>query len=89
MYRSRSADTAFDTGEVPDMAEERPPTDPNTGDAHAAPDRRRSAPGTPRWVWALGLVAVLLIVIVIAGQLLFGVQHGPGIHGPSGTIAVG
>ena len=66
------------------MAEQRPPTDSRAGEAPAAPDRRQSAPATPRWVWALGVVAVVLIVIFIAAQLLFGVQHGPGLHGAAG-----
>ena len=65
------------------MAEQRPPADSNAGEAPAVPDRRQSAPGTPRWVWALGLVAVTLIVVSIAAQLL-GVQHGPGLHGAAG-----
>jgi hypothetical protein len=36
-------------------------------------------PRTPRWVLAFGIVAVLAIVI-IAIQVLLGVQHGPGMH---------
>lgn len=66
------------------MVDQRPPTDSRGGESPAQPDRRQPAPGTPRWVWALGLVAVALIVILIAAQLLFGVQHGPGLHGAAG-----
>jgi hypothetical protein len=36
-------------------------------------------PRTPRWVLAFGVVALILL-IVIAVQLLLGVQHGPGMH---------
>ena len=64
------------------MANEREPADSGSSSPlDGAPDRRESAPGTPRWVWALGLIAVALIVIFIVAQLVFGVQHGPGLHG--------
>jgi hypothetical protein len=35
-------------------------------------------------VKAFGIIAIALIIVVIAVQLLFGVQHGPGLHAPSG-----
>lgn len=49
---------------------------PDTDDGHA----RRSAdrpPGTPRWVKAFGIVAVVLVLLLVA-MLLTG--HGPGRH---------
>ena len=49
------------------------------------PDDRDSPPGTPRWVLALGLIAVVVILVLIAAQLLFGMQHGPGLHGSLGA----
>jgi uncharacterized cupredoxin-like copper-binding protein len=63
------------------VAEQDRPADSGAGESPAPSDRHQAAPGTPRWVWALGLVAAALIVIFIAAQLLFGVQHGPGLHG--------
>ena len=42
---------------------------------------RPSYPGTPRWVKATGIVAILLVVLV-AIMLLSG--HGPGRHTSSG-----
>jgi len=47
------------------------------GDPGPVPD---AAPSTPRWVIALGILAVILIAAV-AAQLLLGLQHGPAIHG--------
>jgi uncharacterized cupredoxin-like copper-binding protein len=66
------------------VAEQRPPGTTSAGEHPAVADRRQSAPATPRWVWAIGLVALVLIVILIAAQLLFGVQHEPGMHGAAG-----
>jgi hypothetical protein len=43
-----------------------------------------SAPGTPGWVKAFAIVAIVLILVVMAVQLLFGIQHGPGLHAPLG-----
>jgi hypothetical protein len=40
-----------------------------------------AGPPTPRWVIILGIVAIILIGAVVA-QLLLGIQHGPGMHGP-------
>ena len=42
---------------------------------------RPSYPGTPRWVIAFGIVAIVLVVLV-AIMLLSG--HGPGRHTSSG-----
>lgn len=56
-----------------------PGSDTNDG---AVPERGESTPPrTPRWVVALGLIAVALVVIFVVAQILFGVQHGPGLHG--------
>ena len=38
-------------------------------------------PRTPRWVQAFGVIAIILGLLV-AVQLLLGVQHGPGMHAP-------
>jgi hypothetical protein len=42
-------------------------------------------PGTPRWVKALGIV-VIVLVLLFGGLKLFGVggEHGPGRHTSSG-----
>ena len=42
-----------------------------------------STPGTPRWVKAFGIIA-LVLVLLFAISLLAGVRHGPGMHTPSG-----
>jgi uncharacterized cupredoxin-like copper-binding protein len=49
-------------------------------------------PGTPRWVKALGLAALIAVLLVVVVMLLSGGQHGPGLHAPSinagaGTLA--
>jgi hypothetical protein len=36
----------------------------------------------PGWVKAFGIAVIVLILVVIAVQLIFGVQHGPGLHAP-------
>lgn len=48
--------------------------EPVTGRADA------SAPGTPRWVLVLGIVAVVLIVAFVV-QAVLGGGHGPQMHG--------
>ena len=48
------------------------------GDAHGKPP---PYPGTPRWVKAFGILAIILVVLV-AIMLLSG--HGPGCHTSSG-----
>lgn len=37
-------------------------------------------PGTPRWVKALGIAAVAMIIVVVAMMLIGGGEHGPGRH---------
>jgi hypothetical protein len=49
------------------------PRDPGPGSAH----------GTPRWVKAFGIIA-LVLVLLFAISLLAGIRHGPGMHTPSG-----
>jgi hypothetical protein len=60
------------------------PGDPESGDTPDADEGPGgvSAPGMPGWVKAFGIVAIVLILVVIAVQLLFGIQHGPGLHAP-------
>lgn len=41
---------------------------------------RDSTPGTPRWVKAFGIVALVLILLVVVALVAGG---GPGGHGPS------
>jgi hypothetical protein len=60
-------------------------------DADSAPDansaaraERARAPGTPRWVQVFGIIALIIIILLVVAQLLLGVQHGPGMHAPSG-----
>ncbi|MEP7041058.1 MAG: hypothetical protein ABI864_05720 [Chloroflexota bacterium] len=43
-------------------------------------DSPKDRPRTPRWVWVLGIVALILILAAVA-QLVFGIRHGPGMHG--------
>lgn len=38
-------------------------------------------PAMPRWVKALGVALLAVVVIVVVAMLLSGVQHGPGLHG--------
>jgi hypothetical protein len=62
-----------------------PPTSPNPDDDDTAdqtrPQRGRQAPPrTPRWVVVLGILALVLILAAVA-QLVFGIRHGPGMHG--------
>jgi hypothetical protein len=59
-----------------------PDSDPDANDAAGA--ERARVPGTPRWVQVFGLVAIIIIILLVVAQLLFGVQHGPGMHAPSG-----
>jgi uncharacterized cupredoxin-like copper-binding protein len=49
------------------------PSDPATHDR----------PGTPRWVKAFGIGALVLIFLVAVLMLISGGSHGPGLHAPS------
>lgn len=40
------------------------------------------APGIPRWVKISAVIALLLLLTLLLSQLVFGVQHGPGLHSP-------
>jgi hypothetical protein len=42
-----------------------------------------STRGTPRWMKAFGIIALVLVVLFVI-SLLAGVRHGPGMHTPSG-----
>jgi len=44
----------------------------------------RDRPGTPTWVKALGIAALVLALFVAVLMLVSGGQHGPGMHAPSG-----
>jgi len=59
-----------------------PPRDPDPDYATQVRSARESAPRTPRWVIVLGIIALILI-LAVAAQFLLGLQHGPGLHGPS------
>lgn len=52
------------------------------------PDRdHTSPPRTPGWVLVLGILALVLL-FAVAVQVIFGIRHGPGLHGTSaGGIA--
>jgi hypothetical protein len=49
---------------------------------HAGPDNRATY-RTPNWVKAFGIIA-LAVVVLVGIMLLSGIQHGPGMHMPSG-----
>lgn len=38
------------------------------------------SPGTPRWVKALGVAAIVAVLLVVGVMLIMGGQHGPGLH---------
>ena len=40
-------------------------------------------PGMPRWVKVFGIIVIILALLFVI-SLLAGVQHGPGMHTPSG-----
>lgn len=63
------------------MADLPPDRDPTSDDATSEPVRS-AAPGTPRWVLVLGLIAVVLIVAFVV-QAVLGGGHGPQMHAPS------
>jgi hypothetical protein len=44
------------------------------------PDGASTEPGTPRWV-KVSWIIVAVIVVVVLTALLFGGEHGPGMHG--------
>ena len=49
-----------------------------------------SSPGTPRWVYQSGIIALVLVLLVIVVLLAGGGGHGPGRHtAPPGVIALG
>ncbi len=42
-------------------------------------DRPGTEPGTPRWVKISWIIAAIVVVLILAA-LLFGREHGPGMH---------
>jgi uncharacterized cupredoxin-like copper-binding protein len=59
-----------------------PPDRDTNPDDPAAGTARAPAPGTPRWVLGLGIIAVVLIVAFVV-QAVLGGGHGPQMHAPS------
>lgn len=59
-----------------------PPDLDTTPDDPAVGRDRSSAPGTPRWVLVLGVIAIVLIVAFVV-QAVIGGGHGPGMHAPA------
>lgn len=59
-----------------------PPLD-NDNDPRAR-HNRGSTVGTPRWVKVFGIIAIVLALLLVV-SLLAGVEHGPGLHAPSGN----
>jgi hypothetical protein len=54
-----------------------PPHHPDTGDdTGAEPDREST--GLPRWVWLVGIIAVLVALLVLIVILVGGGGHTPG-----------
>jgi hypothetical protein len=52
-------------------------------DPTSNPGPTAAPPGMPLWVKIFG--AVLIIMVLIVGIVLAGVEHGPGLHNPSGN----
>ncbi|MGH3713704.1 MAG: hypothetical protein ACRDT4_09635 [Micromonosporaceae bacterium] len=40
--------------------------------------------GTPRWVWVIGLVVLVVVLVFVAVMLVGGGDHGPSRHVPLG-----
>jgi hypothetical protein len=57
------------------------PPHPTTSD-----DRRGRRPtgGTPRWVKAFGVIALVAVLLIVVLLMSGGSSHGPGRHAPSG-----
>jgi hypothetical protein len=55
-----------------------PPRNPEAGDEPGGALDVESAPGTPRWVKVLGLVALVVVVLFVILLLMGG--HGPARH---------
>ncbi len=43
------------------------------------PDEDSTEPGTPRWVKVSWIIAAVIVLVILAA-LLFGGDHGPGMH---------
>jgi hypothetical protein len=46
-------------------------------------------PGTPRWVKAFGLVALVVVLLFLVVLIVGGGEHGPGRHSPAGGTSPG
>ena len=58
---------------------------PDTDEDTRVGPERGSPPSTPRWVYAFGVIALVLVLLVVVVMLAGGGgQHGPGRHTPSG-----
>ncbi len=44
---------------------------------------KRDTPGTPRWVIALAIAAIFVVLLVVAVMVIAGGEHGPGRHAAS------
>ena len=44
--------------------------------------------GTPRWVKAFGVIALVVVVLFVIVLLVRGGEHGPGRHSSGGAAAV-
>jgi hypothetical protein len=60
------------------MADE--PNEPAADERTTVGSGAEPAPRTPRWVIALGIIAMVLI-LAVAAQFVLGLQHEPGLHG--------
>ena len=52
-------------------------------------ENRENSERTPRWVKALGVVALVLLLVVVIALATGGGGHGPGRHAPSGETPSG
>lgn len=58
-----------------------PPSDPSPeGETPVAADRKAPAP-TSRWATAFGIIALVLVLLFVALQVMGG-NHGPSRHAP-------
>jgi hypothetical protein len=56
------------------------PNEPAADERTTVGSGAESAPRTPRWVIALGIIALVLI-LAVAAQFVLGLGHGPAMHG--------
>ncbi|MCA1702942.1 MAG: hypothetical protein LC808_06600 [Actinobacteria bacterium] len=58
-----------------------------SGDSERVVRDEGSPPGLPRWLKVSGIVVILLILLALAASFVFGIQHGPRLHAPTGDAA--